>query len=177
MTTLSTGTAPGQAVIDAAVAAAGGKDAVVVGTYNVAAGSAQQKLVRALAATGVPVVALAIRNPYDVAHLPEADAVLATYSWTDVELRAAVRVLAAGRGRAGSCRCRCSGPTTRRRSCCRSGSGCGTDGRTERRSAARTPRFTGCGRRLPVRRTGSGQSLPPRYFWSSFSSRESRVLS
>lgn len=98
VTTLSTGTAPTQAVIDAAVAAAGGKDAVVVGTYNVAAGSAQQKLVRALAATGVPVVALAIRNPYDVAHLPEADAVLATYSWTDVELRAAVRVLA-GRAR------------------------------------------------------------------------------
>ncbi|ESQ03601.1 glycoside hydrolase family 3 protein [Streptomyces albidoflavus] len=98
VTTLSTGTAPTQAVIDAAVAAAGGKDAVVVGTYNVAAGSAQQKLVRALAATGVPVVALAIRNPYDVAHLPEADAVLAAYSWTDVELRAAVRVLA-GRAR------------------------------------------------------------------------------
>ncbi|NEE47207.1 glycoside hydrolase family 3 protein, partial [Streptomyces sp. SID8455] len=98
VTTLPTGTAPTQAVIDAAVAAAEGKDAVIVATYNVTAGSAQQKLVRALAATGVPVVVLAIRNPYDVAQLPEADAVLATYSWTDVELRAAVRVLA-GRAR------------------------------------------------------------------------------
>ncbi|MFD4987543.1 glycoside hydrolase family 3 protein [Streptomyces sp. NPDC058374] len=98
VTTLPTGTTPTQAAIDAAVAAAEGKDAVVVGTYNVTADSAQRELVRALAATGVPVVALAIRNPYDVAHLPEADAVLATYSWTDVELRAAVRVLA-GRAR------------------------------------------------------------------------------
>ncbi|NEB71590.1 glycoside hydrolase family 3 protein, partial [Streptomyces fulvissimus] len=60
VTTLPTGTAPTQAVIDAAVAAAEGKDAVIVATYNVTAGSAQQKLVRALAATGVPVVVLAI---------------------------------------------------------------------------------------------------------------------
>jgi beta-N-acetylhexosaminidase len=55
-----------------------------------------------LLATGRPVVALAIRNPYDVAQLPDVKAYLAAYSWTDVELRAAVRVIAgrviAGRG-------------------------------------------------------------------------------
>ncbi|MGW1895318.1 glycoside hydrolase family 3 protein [Streptomyces sp. NPDC002004] len=101
-TALSTGTEPSQAVIDRAVAAAGGKDAVVVGTYNVTASSNQRKLVDALVATGVPVVAVAIRNPYDVAQLPSVAASLATYSWTDVELRAAVRVItgqASPRGR------------------------------------------------------------------------------
>jgi beta-N-acetylhexosaminidase len=97
-TVLSTGTAPNQAKIDAAVAAAQGKDAVLVGTYNVTAGSAQQRLVNALAATGVPVVAVAIRNPYDIAQVPGVGASLASYSWTDVELRAAVRVIA-GRAR------------------------------------------------------------------------------
>jgi beta-N-acetylhexosaminidase len=76
------------------VAAAAGKDAVLVGTYNVGAGSAQIALVKALAETGVPVVALAIRNPYDVARLPAVGASLAAYCWTDVELRAAVRVIA-----------------------------------------------------------------------------------
>ncbi|MGW6055775.1 glycoside hydrolase family 3 protein [Streptomyces sp. NPDC055189] len=93
-TVLPTGTAPSAAKIAEAVAAAAGKDAVLVGTYNVAAGSAQIALVKALVATGVPVVAVAIRNPYDVAQLPAVGASLAAYCWTDVELRAAVRVIA-----------------------------------------------------------------------------------
>jgi beta-N-acetylhexosaminidase len=93
-TALSTGTAPSAATVAKAVAAAREADAVVVGTYNVTAGSAQQTLVEQLVATGKPVVAIAIRNPYDVAQLPSAPAHLATYSWTDVELRAAARVLA-----------------------------------------------------------------------------------
>ncbi|OAH12163.1 glycoside hydrolase family 3 protein [Streptomyces jeddahensis] len=93
-TALSTGTAPSQAKTDEAVAAARGKDAVVVGTYNVSATSSQRSLVDALIATGVPVVAVAIRNPYDVAQLPGVGACVAAYSWTDVELRAAARVIA-----------------------------------------------------------------------------------
>ncbi|MFC7791916.1 glycoside hydrolase family 3 protein [Streptomyces cinereoruber] len=93
-TALSTGTAPTAARIEEAVAAAAGKDVVVVGTYNVTATSTQRTLVARLAATGVPVVTVAIRNPYDVAHLTGQRATLAAYSWTDVELRAAVRVLA-----------------------------------------------------------------------------------
>ncbi|MET9765848.1 glycoside hydrolase family 3 N-terminal domain-containing protein [Streptomyces sp. NPDC006415] len=93
---LSTGTAPNQAKIDEAVAAAAGRDAVVVATYNVTAGSSQRTLVTALVATGVPVVTVAIRNPYDIAHLTGTGvaASLASYSWTDVELRAAARVIA-----------------------------------------------------------------------------------
>ncbi|MEU5715735.1 glycoside hydrolase family 3 protein [Streptomyces sp. NPDC020403] len=95
-TALSTGTAPSKARIAEAVAAAQGKDAVVVGTYNVSATSSQRTLVSALAATGVPVVTLALRNPYDIAQLTGTGyaASLAAYSWTDVELRAAVRVIA-----------------------------------------------------------------------------------
>ncbi|MET7583638.1 glycoside hydrolase family 3 C-terminal domain-containing protein [Streptomyces microflavus] len=95
-TALSTGTAPNPAKITEAVAAAQGRDAVVVATYNITAGSTQRTLVDALVATGIPVVAVAIRNPYDAAHLTGRGlaAVLATYSWTDVELRAAARVIA-----------------------------------------------------------------------------------
>ncbi|MGA5216478.1 glycoside hydrolase family 3 protein [Streptomyces cinereoruber] len=93
-TALPTGTAPTTTKIDEAVAAAAGKDVVVVGTYNVTATSTQRTLVARLAATGVPVVTVAIRNPYDVTHLTGQRATLAAYSWTDVELRAAVRVLA-----------------------------------------------------------------------------------
>ncbi|MEV4680191.1 glycoside hydrolase family 3 protein [Streptomyces kurssanovii] len=93
-TALSTGTAPSSAKITEAVAAAQGKDVVVVGTYNVSATSSQRTLVARLVATGVPVVALAIRNPYDIARLEGVAAALAAYSWTDVELRAAVRVIA-----------------------------------------------------------------------------------
>ncbi|RNL71183.1 glycoside hydrolase family 3 protein [Streptomyces sp. I6] len=95
-TALSTGITPTAAGIEEAVAASAGKDVVVVGTYNVSATSPQRTLVSRLAATGVPVVTVAIRNPYDVAQLSGAGvaASLATYSWTDVELRAAVRVIA-----------------------------------------------------------------------------------
>ncbi|MFD6325018.1 glycoside hydrolase family 3 protein [Streptomyces sp. NPDC058442] len=93
-TALPTGTAPSAVTIAGAVAAARDADAVVVGTYNVSASSSQRTLVEQLLATGRPVVAVAVRNPYDVAHLPAVPACLATYSWTDVELRAAARVIA-----------------------------------------------------------------------------------
>lgn len=101
-TALSTGTAPSSAAIASAVAAARDADAVVVATYNVTAGSSQKTLAEQLVTTGRPVVAIAVRNPYDVAQLPSVPAYLAAYSWTDVELRAAARVIAgkvAPRGR------------------------------------------------------------------------------
>ncbi|MFJ3906865.1 glycoside hydrolase family 3 protein [Streptomyces sp. NPDC090025] len=91
---LSTGIAPTDALIEQAVAAAAGQDLVVVGTYNLSATSPQRTLLARLVATGVPVVTIALRNPYDVAWTSGQRATLAAYSWTDVELRAAVRVLA-----------------------------------------------------------------------------------
>ncbi|WP_423833241.1 glycoside hydrolase family 3 protein [Streptomyces manipurensis] len=77
-----------------APAAAPGHAAVLVCTYNVPEGDGPQRtLVTELIATGVPVVLVAIRNPYDPARLPACAAELATYGWTDVEMRAAARVL------------------------------------------------------------------------------------
>ncbi|KMS90757.1 beta-N-acetylhexosaminidase [Streptomyces regensis] len=93
-TALSTGTSPSAAAIDQAVAAARDADAVIVATYNVTASSTQRTLVDRLLATGRPVVALAVRNPYDIAQLTSVRACLATYCWTDVEVRAAARVIA-----------------------------------------------------------------------------------
>ncbi|MFF3015298.1 glycoside hydrolase family 3 protein [Streptomyces sp. NPDC057939] len=79
---------------DRAAAAAAGHAAVLVCTYNVPEGeSPQRTLVAELVATGVPVVLVAVRNPYDPARLPACAAEVATYSWTDVELRAAARVI------------------------------------------------------------------------------------
>ncbi|WP_424213704.1 glycoside hydrolase family 3 protein [Streptomyces sp. BI20] len=62
-----------------------------------AAGDPQRELVTALLATGVPVVQLALRNPYDGARLPECAAELASYGWGDVEMGAAAGVLAGAR--------------------------------------------------------------------------------
>ncbi|MEU4147039.1 glycoside hydrolase family 3 protein [Streptomyces parvulus] len=101
-THLATGRTPDAAKIEEAVAAARGRDAVVVTTDNVSATSAQRTLVSRLLATGVPVVHLAVRNPYDIAHLGAVPASLVSYCWTEVELRAAARVIAgrvAPRGR------------------------------------------------------------------------------
>ncbi|MFJ9809916.1 glycoside hydrolase family 3 protein [Streptomyces sp. NPDC101158] len=90
---LSTGSVPTAALIEQAVAAAAGQDVVVVGTYNLTATTSQLALLARLTATGVPVVTIALRNPYDVARVTGQRASLATYSWTDVEMRAAVRVM------------------------------------------------------------------------------------
>ncbi|WP_191871374.1 glycoside hydrolase family 3 protein [Streptomyces filipinensis] len=101
-TALSTGTSPSAATIAKAVTAAQDADGVIVATYNVVPGSAQQTLVEHLLTVGSPLVALAVRNPYDVAQLPAVKACLASYGWTDVEVRAAARVIAgrvAPRGR------------------------------------------------------------------------------
>ncbi|MFD7667075.1 glycoside hydrolase family 3 protein [Streptomyces sp. NPDC059788] len=94
---LSTGTAPTREQIDRAVEALREHDAVVVATYNVTSSSSQRALVDALLGTGKPVVQLAVRNPYDIAQLRDVRAALASYSWTDVELRAAARVIAGRR--------------------------------------------------------------------------------
>ncbi|WP_329558309.1 glycoside hydrolase family 3 protein [Streptomyces uncialis] len=93
-TALATGRAPTAAQVDEAVAAAYGRDAVVVTTDNVGPTSAQRTLVARLLETGVPVIHLAVRNPYDIAQLPGVRASLVSYCWTEVELRAAARVIA-----------------------------------------------------------------------------------
>jgi beta-N-acetylhexosaminidase len=90
-TRVVTGIAPTQAQIDTAVAAADGKAFIVVSTNGVGDNPGQVALVKSLAATGVPVVALGVRNPYDIAHLTEdVNAYLATYSYSADGLESAV---------------------------------------------------------------------------------------
>ena len=101
---VESGTTPTTAEIDAAVAAAQTNDLVVVSTNNAyainattgqptAAAVAQTQLVRALLATGKPVVVAAMRNPYDVASFPEAPTVLDTYGYTADQVESLARVL------------------------------------------------------------------------------------
>nr|WP_229373441.1 glycoside hydrolase family 3 protein [Umezawaea beigongshangensis] len=91
-TRLTTGTAPTDEQIAAAAAAAGQVDAVVVLTSNLYRQPAQQKLVDALVASGERVVAVAVQNPYDVAHT-SARTWLTTCSYSPVVVGSLVDVL------------------------------------------------------------------------------------
>jgi beta-N-acetylhexosaminidase len=101
---LESGTTPSSTAIDNAVTAAQGADLAVVSTNNAyavdattgqptASAAAQTRLVRALLATGKPVVVAAMRNPYDVASFPEAPTVVDTYGYTADQVESLVRVL------------------------------------------------------------------------------------
>jgi beta-N-acetylhexosaminidase len=101
---LESGTTPSASAIDNAVASAQSADLVVVSTNNAyavsastgqptAAAAAQTRLVRALLATGTPVVVAAMRNPYDIASFPEAPTVLDTFGYTTHQIESLVRVL------------------------------------------------------------------------------------
>jgi len=101
---LESGSTPSASAIDAAVAAAQDADLVVVTTNNAyavsaatgqptAAAAAQTQLVRALLASGTPVVVAAMRNPYDVASFPAAPTVLDTYGYTADQVESLVRVM------------------------------------------------------------------------------------
>ncbi len=95
---------PTQAQINQAVAMAGTADAVVVTTNNASSVSAttglptasalaQQTMVKALLATGKPVVVSGIRNPYDISYFIEAPTYLATYGYTPESIESLTRVL------------------------------------------------------------------------------------
>jgi beta-N-acetylhexosaminidase len=101
---VETGTTPTQTRIDQAVAAAAQSDLVVVSTMNAASinvatglptasAAAQQALVKALLATGKPVVVSGMRNPYDISYLTEAPTYLATYGYTAASIESLARVL------------------------------------------------------------------------------------
>ncbi|MCL4514828.1 MAG: beta-N-acetylhexosaminidase [Firmicutes bacterium] len=79
---------PGNAEIEAAVAAAAGCDRILVATQNAGVYSGQARLVRALAASGKPVLAVALRNPYDLMAFPEVKTYLATYGYQPCALQA-----------------------------------------------------------------------------------------
>ncbi|TYB42048.1 glycoside hydrolase family 3 protein [Actinomadura chibensis] len=96
-----TGLSPSRAQIERAAADARGRDLVVAVTnrawdakdepgHN---GPGQADLVKALVATGTPVVVIAVRDPYDIAWFPEAPTYLATYSYTAEAVRSAAGAL------------------------------------------------------------------------------------
>lgn len=89
---IETGTSPKDAQIAQVVAAAATHDLVVVLTMNVASSAQQVNLVNRLQAAHPKVVAVAVRNPYDVAYY-EAGAELCTYSYSPVVPPALVRVI------------------------------------------------------------------------------------
>jgi beta-N-acetylhexosaminidase len=90
---------PADAKIAEAVTAAGTHDLTVVLTSRAwdttvsDPQARQQALVRALVATGRPVVVVAVRDPYDLAHLPGVSTYLATYSYAPVAMESLARVL------------------------------------------------------------------------------------
>jgi beta-N-acetylhexosaminidase len=55
--------------------------------------AAQQALVKALLATGKPVVVSGMRNPYDISYLTEAPTYLATYGYTAASIESLTRVM------------------------------------------------------------------------------------
>jgi beta-N-acetylhexosaminidase len=78
-------------VLERALAAARGADAVVVGTRD--AGPWQRSLLQALKAAGAPTIVVGFGPPYEVARLPRGVTYLAAY-WPQTELvDAAVKVL------------------------------------------------------------------------------------
>ncbi|GAA0485115.1 beta-N-acetylhexosaminidase [Paractinoplanes deccanensis] len=90
---------PDDAKIAEAVTAANAHDVTVVltsrawDTTTADPGGRQQALVKALVATGKPVVLVAVRDPYDVGSLPGTGAALATYSSSVVSMKALAKVL------------------------------------------------------------------------------------
>ncbi|MEW5867290.1 MAG: glycoside hydrolase family 3 C-terminal domain-containing protein, partial [Bacillota bacterium] len=86
---------PGPEDTHRAVTAALEADVVVVATSckTPADENAQASLVKALVGTGKPVVALAIRNPYDLRAYPEVQTYLVTYGYRECSMRAAADVI------------------------------------------------------------------------------------
>jgi beta-N-acetylhexosaminidase len=85
---------PDAASIAAVRDRAAGAGTVVVGTIDGYRQPAQIDLVKALAGTGTPVIAVALRGPWDVAAYSPSVAALATYSILPASLDALAAVLA-----------------------------------------------------------------------------------
>jgi beta-N-acetylhexosaminidase len=86
--------APSDAEIAGLRARAGSFDAVVVGTIEAHRQPAQAALVRAIAETGTPTVAVAMRTPWDAMVYPAGVPAIATYSILPEPLEAVARALA-----------------------------------------------------------------------------------
>jgi beta-N-acetylhexosaminidase len=88
-----TGTAPDAVTVDTAMSRAKTSHVVVVVTANASGSGRQRNLVGALIGTGKPVVVVAARNPYDIAHLAQTTTYVASYSWARPAMQAVAQVL------------------------------------------------------------------------------------
>ncbi|MEH7179132.1 beta-N-acetylhexosaminidase [Neobacillus vireti] len=68
-------------------------EAIVVGTLTALPGNSQITLVEKLHDTGVPVVVVATRSPYDIAYLPDVAAYLCTYEFSYPALKMAAAAI------------------------------------------------------------------------------------
>jgi len=91
-TALPTGAKPDQAAVDKAVAAAGESELAVVLTNGLRTDEGQLNLLSALQATGKPVVAVTVQEPYDPGYADVATWV-ATYDWRAVTMKSLAKVL------------------------------------------------------------------------------------
>ncbi|MEJ7795495.1 MAG: glycoside hydrolase family 3 N-terminal domain-containing protein, partial [Nocardioides sp.] len=94
-TVAETGLNPTEARVAAVADQARSHDLVVVLTNRagLATNRGQVRLVRALHDTGVPVIAVAVRDAYDLNRFPQVHTYLATYSYTAAALDSLARVL------------------------------------------------------------------------------------
>ena len=75
------------------IASCRGYDLVILLTYNAHLFPRQMEHAKKLLKQKKEVVVVAIRNPYDVIDIPEAQTVLATYGFQDCSMRALAGVL------------------------------------------------------------------------------------
>ncbi|WP_456275128.1 beta-N-acetylhexosaminidase [Bacillus sp. AK128] len=68
-------------------------DTIIIGTLSAQKSSGQKELLRLLLDTGKSVIVLAMRNPYDLAIVPNAPAFVTTYEFTSNALRMAVKAI------------------------------------------------------------------------------------
>lgn len=92
-TSLNTGAEPTPEKIQEAVKASKNNDMTVVLTHAAWDDKKQQELVRALEKTGKPVVAVAVRDPYDAAYVEKVQTWAATYSDKPVAMKSLAKVM------------------------------------------------------------------------------------
>ncbi|HEX8990524.1 MAG TPA: glycoside hydrolase family 3 N-terminal domain-containing protein [Anaerolineales bacterium] len=90
---LSVGNAPSHDEIAELVQRVRRYDLVVLGTLNAFNQPDQQALVSAILGTGIPTVLVAMRLPYDLASVPEAQTTVCTYSILEPSMRALAAAL------------------------------------------------------------------------------------
>jgi beta-N-acetylhexosaminidase len=84
---------PSDEVIEECRKLAEGSEVVIIITYNAKFHPEQAKLVNVLSQTSKPIVAISVRNPYDLMVYREVPTYLSTYSFRACSLEAAVEVL------------------------------------------------------------------------------------